>query len=173
MVESHEEVQRAPTGVGSSVGGAEAAAGPEDAGSAADGDEEADESADANAAAVRIGRRAKSFIVEDDVGLAMTGLVGSTVWFDVGSLGAANHLKYTAYVVPDYLYSTASVCVFCPLPQIWPFRVDVPSSILTARISGVSCERDRLKEHRCAMLITQGSHTRENRPDYAYFMCFW
>lgn len=57
----HVAVQRAPAGVGSSAGGAEASAGPEDAGSAADA--ELLDSVVAKAVAARSGRIAKSFIV--------------------------------------------------------------------------------------------------------------
>ena len=58
----HAAVQRAPTGVGSSAGGAEAAAGPDAAGSAAD-EAAATGSEDAKAVVARNGRIARSFIV--------------------------------------------------------------------------------------------------------------
>ena len=55
----HDAVQSAPAGVGSEVGGAEAAAGPEDAASAAEGDA----SAVAKADVASNGRSVRSFIV--------------------------------------------------------------------------------------------------------------
>ena len=64
MESFHAAVQRAPTGVGSSAGGAEAAAGPEGAASAVDEEDEA-ESVEARTEVARRLRRVRSFIVND------------------------------------------------------------------------------------------------------------